>query len=494
MHIRLKKTDKITPELPSVYLIRKNSNLGVCGFSEKETGYIKNRIEKGKDFIYIHRSGSYTCLVINDETKPFFSQLELLRNFSQKIQSVVSEHDQEELMIADLVDDPELLFALIEGILLNNYRFSKYQKATDKKDSFPDIISIFCPHFQEEDMARLVALCEAVYLARDLVNEPLSYLNAERLSGEIRKMGDNSGFSVEVLNKKRLESLQMEGLLAVNRGSIDPPTFSILEWKPELVKNEKPFVLIGKGIVFDTGGLSLKPTANSMDYMKSDMAGAAAVAATIYAIARCGLPVHVIGLIPATDNRPGGNAIVPGDVITMYDGTSVEILNTDAEGRLILADALSWSKQYDPSLVIDLATLTGSAAAAVGSHGTVAMQKQAEEWYEALEESGFYAHERLVLFPLWEEYHEMLKSDIADLKNIGGKEAGAITAGKFLEHFTSFPWIHLDIAGPAFLHSENSYRKKGGSAVGVRLLFDFFYRYAGQDKIGHSNATGSKGI
>ena len=208
------------------------------------------------------------------------------------------------------------------------------------------------------------------------------------------------------------------------------------------------------------------------------MAGAAAVAGTFYAVAACNLPVHLIGLVPATDNRPDGNAIVPGDIITMLDGTTVEVLNTDAEGRLLLGDALSWAKQYAPALVIDLATLTGSAAAAIGTQGMVAMQKSAEKWYTALEESGFYTHERLVLFPLWEEYREMLKSDVADIKNIGGKEAGTITAGKFLEHFTSFPWIHLDIAGPAFFHTADAYRTKGGSGTGVRLLFDFFHKYA----------------
>jgi leucyl aminopeptidase len=239
----------------------------------------------------------------------------------------------------------------------------------------------------------------------------------------------------------------MGGLLAVNKGSIDPPTFSVMEWRPENCINEKPFILVGKGVVYDTGGLSLKPTANSMDYMKCDMAGAAAVAGTMYAVAASRLPLHIIGLVPATDNRPDGNAIVPGDIITMYDGTTVEVLNTDAEGRLLLGDALSWAKQYDPELVIDLATLTGSAAAAIGVQGLVAMQKSADSYYSSLESSGFYTHERLVLFPLWEEYREMIKSDVADLKNIGGKEAGTITAGKFLEHFTAFPgyiWILRD--------------------------------------------------
>jgi leucyl aminopeptidase len=231
-------------------------------------------------------------------------------------------------------------------------------------------------------------------------------------------------------------------------------------------------VLVGKGVVYDTGGLSLKPS-NSMDTMKCDMSGAAAVIGTLCAIAGQGLPIHVIGLIPATDNRPGGNAITPGDVITISDGTTVEVLNTDAEGRLILADALHYAKKYKPQLVIDLATLTGAAARAIGPNATVAMGNAGREVWEQLQTSAANTHERLVEFPFWDEYNDLLKSEIADLKNIGGAEAGAITAGKFLEHFTDYPYVHLDIAGPAFLDSPWGYYGKGGTGVGVRLLTDF---------------------
>jgi leucyl aminopeptidase len=194
----------------------------------------------------------------------------------------------------------------------------------------------------------------------------------------MEKMGKEAGFTVEVFNRKKIEALRMGGLLAVNKGSIDPPTFNILEWKPENALNEKPVVLVGKGVVFDTGGLSLKPTAKSMDYMKCDMAGGAVVAATLYAVAKNKLPLHVVGLVPATDNRPDGNAYVPGDVITMFDGTTVEIKNTDAEGRLLLADALSYAKKYNPGLVIDVATLTGSAEIISGSQALVAMGNSPE--------------------------------------------------------------------------------------------------------------------
>jgi len=210
--------------------------------------------------------------------------------------------------------------------------------------------------------------------------------------------------------------------------------------------------------------------------MKSDMAGAAAVVGVIYALSRLNWPVRVIGLIPATDNRPDGNAYAPGDIIKMHSGLFVEVMNTDAEGRMILADALSYAKKYDPDLVIDLATLTGSAAAAVGTIGTVAMGNAGKQIFDYLFEAGESSYERVVQFPLWEEYGKMLESENADLKNIGGREAGAITAGKFLERFTSYPWIHLDIAGPSFLHSVDGYRTVGGTGTGVRLLLEFIRR------------------
>lgn len=288
----------------------------------------------------------------------------------------------------------------------------------------------------------------------------------------MKSLSAESKAKIEVFNKKKIESLKMGGLLAVNKGSLDPPTFTVLEWKPKKAVNNRPYVFVGKGVVYDTGGLSLKPS-NYMEFMKCDMAGGAAVAAAMYAIAKAKLPVYVIGLIPATDNRPDGNAYVPGDVITMYDGSTVEVLNTDAEGRMILADALSYAKQYDPQLVVSIATLTGSAARAIGPQGMVGLNTKAETEFELLQKSGEVVNERIVEFPMWDEYKEMLKSKIADQKNIGGVDAGAITAAKFLEAFTDYPFIHLDIAGPAFIFKKDSYRSTGGTGVGVRLFFDF---------------------
>jgi leucyl aminopeptidase len=265
----------------------------------------------------------------------------------------------------------------------------------------------------------------------------------------------------------------MGGLLAVNKGSVDPPTFTILEWKPKSPVNKKPIVLIGKGIVFDTGGLTLKPTKNSMDLMKCDMAGAAAVAATTLVLANLKIPLHLITLIPATDNRPGGNAYAPGDIIRMFDGTTVEVLNTDAEGRMALADALAYSNKYKPELVIDAATLTGSAASAIGIWASCVMGTAPQAEFNKLISAGDKTADRVVQFPFWDEYEDEIKSPIADLKNVGGPEAGMITAGKFLAHFTKHPYIHIDIAGPAFLIERKNYRGLGATGAGIRLLVEF---------------------
>ena len=264
--------------------------------------------------------------------------------------------------------------------------------------------------------------------------------------------------------------------MAVNRGSVDPPSFSVMEWKPDQPRNKKPVILIGKGIVYDTGGISLKPTLHMLD-MKSDMAGGATVAGIMYAMAKLQLPVHLIAMVPATDNRPDGNAYTPGDVIHMHNDKTVEVINTDAEGRMLLADALSFATQYEPELVIDFATLTGSAAMTLGTQGIIAMGLADQSIFDRLIKSGENTYERVVQLPLWEEYNEQIKSHVADIKNVGGREAGAIVAGKFLEHFVSYPWVHFDIAPMAYLEKKEAYRLKGGTGVGVRLMFDFLRQY-----------------
>jgi len=367
-----------------------------------------------------------------------------------------------------------------EGLILTNYQFLKY--LSDKKDRAHHLTSIklIGDKVSAAALKELFATCEAVYTARDLVNEPLSYLTAAQLSLDIKKLGKDCGFKVTVFDEKKIKQLKMGGIIAVNRGSFTPPRFNILEYKPSgKTKNAKPIVMVGKGIVYDTGGLSLKPTANSMDFMKADMGGAASVIGTFVAVSKAKLPIHLIGLIPSTDNRPGNNAYVPGDVIKMYNGSTVEVLNTDAEGRMVLADALHYAKKYKPELVIDFATLTGAAVRSIGPEGISMMANASEGVKNKLKGSGFSVHERIIEFPLWKEYGEYIKSNIADLKNLGGPYAGHITAAKFLEHFTAkaYPWVHFDIAGHAFLKAANGYRPKEGNGAGVRLMFDFLKNY-----------------
>lgn len=366
----------------------------------------------------------------------------------------------------------ELLLAYTEGMILGNYRYLKHKSNPEKEKNSLQRIYLDNPTIDASEIARFQIVSDAVYKCRDWVNEPVSGLNTEAFCREVEILMQDSGVRVEIFGKKKIEALKMGGLLAVNQGSIDPPAFIILEYLPENPVNSRPLVFVGKGVVFDTGGLNLK-TGDFMNGMKCDMAGAAAVGTAISAIAKANLPVQVIGLIPLTDNRPGNNALAPGDIITFSNGTTVEVLNTDAEGRLILADALSYAGKYEPMLCINLATLTGAASRAIGKYGLVAMEQDAEGFLNELKECGESVYERLAIFPFWDEYGELIKSEIADLKNIGPPEAGMITAGKFLAHFTSYPFIHLDIAGPAFLDKADSYRSSGGSGTGVRLLFEF---------------------
>lgn len=362
----------------------------------------------------------------------------------------------------------ETNYAFLEGFLLSSYSFDKYQS---KKNTFVLDLNL-AEGLNKNTVKELENIIDSTFTAKTLINEPQVYLNAVQYSKDIKALAKKNGFKLTVWNKKKIVEEKMGGILAVNKGSIQEPTFNILEYKGN-ADSDKWIVLVGKGITYDTGGLSLKPTANSMDFMKSDMGGSAAVVGAICAIAANKLKINVVGLIPATDNRPGLDAIAPGDVITMYSGKTVEVLNTDAEGRLVLADALHYAKKYKPTLVIDLATLTGAAARAIGKEGIVCMGNAEEKIKNQLKESGNTVHERLVEFPLWEEYEGQIKSDIADIKNLGGATAGATTAGMFLQHFVDYPWMHFDIAGPAYLHSEDNYRGKNGTGVGVRLLYNF---------------------
>ncbi|WP_139922661.1 M17 family metallopeptidase [Hymenobacter sp. DG01] len=435
--------------------------------------YVATQLAAGDKLLIINQYTHRHYYVVAEEKKTADLTAEALRKAGHQLHARLKADKVPELFINDLTGSGAL--PLAEGLALTAYQFEGY-KTDEKSKKAPDLqlITLVGPDLTAEKVQELGNVLQGVQLARDLVNMPYSHLNATQLAQRFEEAGDAAGFQVEVLDLVRIEALRMGGLLAVNQGSPEPPTFSIMEYKPEGATNAKPIVLVGKGVVFDTGGLSLKPTPNSMDLMKCDMAGSAVVVGVLSALAKNRVPLHVIGLVPATDNRPGGPALAPGDVITMYSGLTVEVLNTDAEGRLILADALAFAKKYEPELVLDYATLTGSAARAIGIEGIVCMGTAEEETMSALKKAGSATHERLVEFPLWDEYADHIKSSIADISNLGKAEAGAISAGKFLERFTEgYPWVHFDIAGPAFLTAPDSYRGKGGTGTAVRLTYEF---------------------
>lgn len=447
----------------SVYLINDNDKLEGLGLSKDQIAFVKKTM-KESNFVAFNDFGIF-CAFCKVEDLKKDSNKEKLRHLGFTVFEA-AKNVCESLQIKGNTAQAQELF--VEGFALASYEFSKYFTKPKKQ-------TLTAAYYDQKSVNadRLEKIVELTLWARDLVNEPVSYLTAEQLAAEIVKKCKGTPVKAEVLGQAKIESLKMGGLLAVNKGSLDPATFTILEYKPKKHTNTKPIILVGKGVVYDTGGLSLKPTKGSMDSMKCDMAGAAAVAAATIAVAKLGLPLHIVTLIPATDNRPGGNAYTPGDVITMFDGTTIEVLNTDAEGRMLLADALAYAKKYKPELVIDAATLTGAAAAAIGPHASVAMGNADQKEMDALIKAGFATHDRVVQFPFWDEYKDEMKSTIADMKNVGGSFAGMITAGKFLEHFTDYPYIHLDIAGPAFNSAKDSYRGLGATGCGVRLLVAF---------------------
>lgn len=473
------KISKLNPEDNLILLTSSVSKIPEGLLSAEEIAYAARTVtDHKKEMVLFDHAGRLVFVQIIKEEKDDSKRLENCRKAGDLLALKLNELKAQNVVTVDIEGKGPETLALAEGMTLGGYQFLKYRKDRKEKENSLVSLGIISKVVKDDAIDRLNIIADAVMRCRTLVNEPVSHLSAMELAKEFQKMGKEAGVKVEVLNKKKIESLKMGGLLAVNKGSTEPPTFTIMEWKPEKAVNKKPVILIGKGVVFDTGGANLK-TGNYMDNMKCDMAGAATMAATLCAVALLGLPVHVVGLMPATDNRLDANAIVTGDVVRMFDGTTVEVMNTDAEGRLILADALSFAKKFVPRLVVTAATLTGAASRAIGKYGIVAMHQGAANDMERLRECGDKVYERIAEFPFWDEYDELIKSEIADIKNIGGTDAGMITAGKFLARFTDYPFIHLDIAGPAFIDKKDSYRTAGGTGFGVRLLVEFLERMAG---------------
>jgi leucyl aminopeptidase len=446
--------------------------------SKSEQEYARECLKAKEEYVFINSYNRCIYLVRLKEGVSKHKIREELRKTAYNLKKLIKRNNHSELIITSENGYKGAIEDFAEGLILSIYSFGKYKTKEEASENrnYPSRI-LLNGDIDDSDVKWLIDLTDAVYFTRDMIKEPVNHLNATTLAEEIKKIGDSAGFKVEVLTKGKIEALKMGGLLAVNKGSVDPPVFSILDWHPANCVNKKPVVLVGKGIVYDTGGLNIK-TGDFMAGMNGDMAGAAIVTGVLYTAAKTGIPLHIIGLIPSTDNRPGGNAYTQGDIITMYNKTTVEVGNTDAEGRIILADAISYASKYSPELIIDIATLTGSAAMTFGNQAIAMMSNADRKYIDLLKECGNDVYERVAELPLWEEYGELLKSEVADIKNIGGREAGAIIAGKFLEHFAEFPLIHLDIAGTEMSKKEDFYRLKNGPGSGLRLLSTFLKKMA----------------
>lgn len=367
----------------------------------------------------------------------------------------------------------EIAQAIVEGARLGTYSYDKYFTTKKSNQKLEKLILLVESDESLADAKRGAAdgdaVANGVFLARDLSNAPSNEIYPESLLERAREL-EQLDVKVTSLDKKQIQKLGMGGIIAVNQGSVKPPVFIIMEWNGGK-KGEKPIVLVGKGITFDSGGISIKPAAG-MSEMKIDMGGAAAVIGALRSIAELKLKKNVIGLVPSTENMPSGSAYKPGDIVTFMNGKTAEIDNTDAEGRLILADALTYADRYKPEAVIDLATLTGACVVALG-HVASGLMGNNDALKEQIKSAGTRTYDRVVELPLWEEYEDHIKSDVADVKNSGGRAAGSITAGLFLQKFIGdYPWAHIDIAGTAILPKASGYLNRGGTGAGVRLLVD----------------------
>ncbi len=397
--------------------------------------------------------------------------------------ALVKAASKQPALIARLLDDTGELSAevagqaLAEGLLLGSYRYTAF-KSKPKAPALTRVDVVAGREGAAAGVERGRAIATAVCRARDLVNEPGGSLTPKALAKAAKAWGKETGFAVTVLGRREITQLGLGGLLGVNRGSTQPPRFIEARWRPAGDTPVRGTVaLVGKGITFDSGGLSLK-TAAGMMTMKCDMAGAAAVLGALGAVAMLGLPVEVRGYIPATDNMTAGDATRPGDVLRLRNGKTIEVLNTDAEGRLILADALCVASEGKPDAIVDLATLTGACVTALG--GKIAgLMGNDDGFLSQIEQASTVTGEPVWRLPLPADYRKQYESNVADMKNIGSGQGGALVAGLILQEFVGegIPWAHLDIAGPAFTEGEDGEIPKGGTGFGVRLLVELVERF-----------------
>jgi len=375
--------------------------------------------------------------------------------------------------VPDGIDRLDAQRALAEGMILGAYTYGEFK--SEHEPNKLETVHVIGPGGRSatEALEKGRRVAEAVCFARDLINEPGGSLTPSRFAEIAVEMADREGLEITVLDLEGIREAELGGLLGVSRGSEQPPRFVEVSYSPGPEAECRGSVaLVGKGLTFDAGGLSIK-TGTGMMTMKYDMSGGAAVLGVMSAIAAVAPPVEVTAYVPMTDNMLGGDATRPGDVLTIANGKTVEVLNTDAEGRLVLADALSLACRAEPDAIVDLATLTGACAVALGPK-VAGLMGNNEAWADQLADAAQRTGERVWRLPLPDDYRAQLDSPVADMKNIGGPHAGALTAGLFLSNFVAehIPWAHLDIAGPAFTDSEEGETAKGGTGFGVRMLLD----------------------
>jgi len=372
----------------------------------------------------------------------------------------------------DSFAEEELAESFVTGLLLGTYQYNELKTLEREKIKEIGEVTILGGKAEElkslnkgTETGRIVS--EAVCMARDLVNGPSNKITPTLLSEKAQQIAKDYGMEIQVLDVSEAEAMGMGAFAAVARGSQEPAKFIIMEYNKG--KEFDTVALVGKGITFDSGGISIKPS-EGMDRMKDDMSGAAAVLAMMQAASKLRIPLHLVGIMPATENLPSGKAYKPGDVLKTLSGQTVEVISTDAEGRLILSDALTYSLRYQPKAIIDLATLTGACVIALGDY-VIGLFGNDEPLLKRIQDSSEKTGEKVWNLPLWDEYFEYMKSDVADFKNVGTRAAGAIIGGIFLSKFVEkIPWVHLDIAGPAFIEKDRPYVPKGGTGVGVRLV------------------------
>ncbi len=372
----------------------------------------------------------------------------------------------------DGYSEEELAESFVTGLLLGVYQFNKFK--TLEREKIKEIEEIILVAEKNTEVKLIddgqragQIISEAVYLARDLVNGPSNEVTPSFLAEKAKRIAKDYEMAIQVLEVGETESMGMGAFVAVAKGSQEPGKFIVLEYNKG--RGLDTIALVGKGITFDSGGISIKPSEN-MERMKDDMSGAAAVLATLQAASKLRLPLHLVGIMPATENLPSGKAYKPGDILKTLSGQTVEVISTDAEGRLILSDALTYSARYQPKAIIDLATLTGACVIALGDYVTGVFGND-DVLLKRVEEASSKTGEKAWRLPLWDEYLEYLKSDSADFRNVGTRAAGAIIGAIFLSKFVGkIPWVHLDIAGPASIEKERPYIPRGGTGAGVRLL------------------------